>query len=395
MNKSTSAQRLIFALIATAAGEAALADTGSASTAANTTATAPGSTDTSSAVVYGVLDVFVGHMSANGTTLNALDDNGTLVSRVGFRGLEKLDEESAVKYDLETGINPVTGAQKDANRLFDRQAWVSYKSNTYGELRAGRQNTRLFLMGDDVDASQRSTFASFINNTGILARVDNDISYLSPKIAGFYAEIHHAMGGQAGSTNGGSINQVSLEYRGTAIPIYVFAYDVNAKPFSGETYTESVNIQSYTVNYDYGYGKVYFTRERSNNITGFGAGQALSNVGSYPISSSPVASNPGPYYIFNQGSVDYRPTSNSSIGVIYGTGTDESGKGNDVKGGGLVGMYDVTKRTRYYATYAILRNSNDAVFKFSGAGAPVHNLPNSAVEGQSIRGFQLGIRFIF
>ncbi|HUN90701.1 MAG TPA: porin [Burkholderiaceae bacterium] len=347
-----------------------------------------------SIVVYGVVDTFVGHMAANGKSITALDDNGLLVSRIGFRGFESLGGDTRVKFALENGFNPVTGAQKDGNRLFDRQAWVGYESSI-GEFRAGRQNTKLFLIGDDVDASQRATFASFINNTGVVARYDNDLAYISPKWAGVDAELHHAFGGQAGSANGGTINQAAIEYRGQAVPLYLAAYDLQAKPFSGQAYTSTVNVETIVANLDYGRGKVYYAWERTNNITGFGSGQALSNVGGYAPGTSPVAAAAASYYDFNQASVDFRPTPGSSLGLIYGVGKDKSGGGNGVRGGGLVGEFDLSRRTRIYAAYGFLKNDHLAAFKLSGGGAPTKNLATADVEGQTVRGFQAGVRFFF
>jgi predicted porin len=130
-------------------------------------------------------------------------------------------------------------------------------------------------------------------------------------------------------------------------------------------------------------------------VTGFGTGQALSNVGGYAPGTSPVSAAAAGYYDFNQGSIDFRPTSTSSVGLIYGTGRDKSGGGNDVKGGGIVGELDLSRRTRLYTAYGYLKNSKLAAFKLSGGGAPTKNLATADVEGRTVRGVQVGVRFFF
>lgn len=355
---------------------------------------APAFADDGVVTVYGVLDAMVDQMHANGKSIVSVDDNGLMVSRFGIRGFEPFDGGARLKFALEGGINPVTGAQKDSNRLFDRQAWIGYAAS-FGELRVGRQNTKLFYMGDDTDATQRATFASFINNTGIVSRYDNDLSYISPKLSGLGAELHHSFGGQPGSASGGAINQLGLDWRGTDVPVYVGLFDLQAKPFSGLAYNSTVKVESLITNVDYGRGKVYYVWERSNNITGFGTGQALSNVGGNAPGTTPVASAAAPYYNFNQVSADFRPTQTSSIGFVYGTGKDKSGGGNNVKGGGLIGEYDLSKRTRFYGAYGYMSNSKLATFKLSGGGAPTKNFANADVTGQSVRGIQAGVRHFF
>ena len=80
-------------------------------------------------------------------------------------------------------------AQTD--RLFDRQAWVGLETQ-YGELRVGRQNTLIFApLALYQDFTYRS-LGSLANSFSFPARLDDDIAYISPRMAGFKIEAHYS-----------------------------------------------------------------------------------------------------------------------------------------------------------------------------------------------------------
>ena len=157
----------------------------------------------SSLTLYGILDVFGGYQSAKvggkSTSLYTLGNNGELTSRWGLRGTEDLGGGYKTTFALESGFDPGTGKQQNSYRFFDRQAWVGL-SAPYGEVRFGRQNTPMFGWSGNMDAFSAATYGSGYNDfANWLARVDNDISYISPKFANTQVELHYSVGGQPGT----------------------------------------------------------------------------------------------------------------------------------------------------------------------------------------------------
>ena len=146
----------------------------------------------SSVTIYGSVDQYVSHLrSSSGRSLTALEDGAVLRSRLGFRGREELGSGLYARFQLEMGINADNGTQAESTRGFDRQSWVGLGGG-WGEVRLGRQNTALLNNGGAIDFTGR-TLGSMVNNFGVPARFDNDIAYISPRVGGFQAELHHAM----------------------------------------------------------------------------------------------------------------------------------------------------------------------------------------------------------
>src|ERR1700712_4032180 len=119
--------------------------------------------------LYGDVDQYIGYIhSNNGRSITGLNDGAILRSRLGVRGIEDLGGGLQAKFNLEQGIGAATPA--DPSRLFDRQAWVGLGSNTFGEIRLGRQNTEIFFIGGAIDYTDRTTFGSIINTFGVPSR---------------------------------------------------------------------------------------------------------------------------------------------------------------------------------------------------------------------------------
>jgi len=168
---------------------------------------------------YGDIDLYANHMtSSSGHTINAFEDGAFLRSRWGFRGLKDVGDGYAMKFCVEGGINGLTGQGADmattsgttyyGGRLFDRQAWVGLLTPV-GEFRIGRQNTTIFFNGSLIDFGER-TLGSPINYFGVPSRCDADVSYISPRKAGFLLEAHYSFAGS--NINGGFSNQHIYQY---------------------------------------------------------------------------------------------------------------------------------------------------------------------------------------
>ena len=348
----------------------------------------------SSLTLYGILDVFAGYQSAKvggkNTSLSVLGNNGELTSRWGLRGSEDLGGGYRTTFVLENGFDPGTGKQQNPYRFFDRQAWVGIAA-PYGEFRFGRQNTPMFAWSGNMDAFSAATYGSGYNNfANWLARVDNDISYLSPKIANTQLEVHYSVGGQPGTLAGNAVYQAGVQT--TQGPVYLALAYLNAA-----NATNTVRVQEVMTggNYDYGRGKLYFGYFRANDVISATTGNALSNpAGKYDPSVGPVGNVPGEWHSTYSVSADFRFSPFLSVGAGYAWIKDDSSLGNGAHEYSAIVNYDLSKSTRLYGVVSRLNNDNSAQFKMTGASITTGSFLTPDA-GQSETGVQIGIRHLF
>lgn len=342
----------------------------------------------SSVTLYGTVDQYINTMkSSSGASATALEDGAYLRTRLGMRGVEDLGRGLQAKFNLEMGINGDTGAA--AGSGFDRQSWVGLASPAWGEIRLGRQNTAIFYRGDYIDPTSR-TLGSVVNDFGVPSRFDNDIAYLSPRIAGFMFEGHYALA-ETGAPSKQAIYQAAVDW--TSGPYRVGYAGLYARAPKSALYDKPVRYDNLYANYDYGRGKVYAVFIRSNNSTSSASTSAngatiLGNVGGVVAGTDP---NVNRYFHIWQLAADYRATSQLRLGALYGRISDQSGGGANASGVGLSAYYDLSKRTMLYAVAQRLANDPNAGFRFSGSAGLKTNFSGGDVNGQSIRALSLGI----
>lgn len=358
--------------------------------AAAATAQAQAQAQQSNVTLYGVIDQYVNYMrSSSGATVRSLEDGAWLRSRVGVKGSEELGGGLAVKFQLEHAFSADTGAQSDATRFWDRQAWVGLASKDYGELRLGRQNTAILTRGGYVDFTAR-TLGSTINNFGVASRYDNDISYQSPRLAGLQVEAHVALP-ELASGNRALVYQWALDY---ASDSYRLGYmGVRGRPAAGATVDRDVVYDTWYANWLYGQGTVYLAYVHTNNSTATAvannAGAILGNVGGYNAGSNADLRN---FYDILQLSADWRVTQNLRVGALWGRIHDKSGRGRDASGGAVGAYYDLSRRTMLVALLDTQRNGTNGGWRPVGsAGLKTNFSTPTDINGQAINGLQLGI----
>lgn len=343
----------------------------------------------SSVTLYGTVDQYVSYLrSSSGEKSLALEDGALTRTRWGLRGSEDLGSGRRATFQLESGVNADDGTAADKSRLFDRQAWVGLAGG-FGEVRLGRQNTVVLGRGSYVDHSAR-TLGSVFNAFGIPARYDNDVSYISPRVAGFLVEAHYALAETPNQSRRQSVKQLGVDYEHG--PYRLGYVGVTAGPPSPATYTANVQYQNVYANYDYGQGKIYLAYARSNNSTATGAGNnagtILSNVGGVVDGT-----NADVHRMYNlwQISADYRATPQFRVGALFGLLDDRSGN-RSASGTSLAGYYDLSKRTTLYTVAQQLRNRGSAGFRPAGSAGLKSNFatPND-VNGRTITGVHAGI----
>lgn len=150
--------------------------------------------------VYGVLDLFLTRIAAQGLPAAVRTDaSGLLANRIGLKGGEQLGPGQRVNFLLESGLNSDDGTAADGARFWNRQAWVSIATPA-GELRLGRQNTPQFYMTGKYDAYTGATQASGWNNLfGAAPRVDNAVGYFAPALGDWRLQVLAARGAAGGA----------------------------------------------------------------------------------------------------------------------------------------------------------------------------------------------------
>jgi predicted porin len=349
----------------------------------------------SNVTIYGDIDEYVGYIkSAGGHSIVGLNDGAILRSRLGFRGVEDLGGGLQAKFTLEQGLAADSGSQADSSRLFDRQAWVGLGNSSVGEFRLGRQNTEIFFIGGAIDYTERTTFGSIINTFGVPSRYDNDISYKSPRIAGFQFSAHYALKETATEAAGQrGVTQLALDYSNGP---WRFGYaGLAAKPASNAKLDNQVQYHNLYADWDYGKGKIYLAYVRSNNATssanGNTAGSILSNVSIPNNSFAGTDANIHRFYNIYQVSADYRVTPLLRVGALYGTIVDTSGGDAGAHGGSVGAYYDLSRRTTLYGFANWMKNQPNAGFRFTGSAAPTAGLDAADVNGHALTGLQAGI----
>jgi predicted porin len=358
--------------------------------------------------LYGNVDEYLNFMrSSSGKSLNALEEGGYLRTRVGVRGEKPVDTDLSIKFQLEQGLNITNGSQADTTRLFDRQAWVGLKS-AYGEFRAGRQNTAVFYRGSYIDFTAR-TMGSVINAFGVASRYDSDLAWISNRMDGLLLEAHYSFSGaKENETANQGVYQLAADYENG--PFRVGYAGVGGKSPYASSVDKTVFYNNLYANYDYGRGKVYLAYVRTNNNASTctntnsdgscKAGYTLNNGGS-PLGNTGAlvtGTSTGAYTYYNiwQVSADYKLTPKLRLGALYGRIEDSSNTGKNANGWAVGAYYDIFKDTMIYALVDVLSNDPNAGFRPSGsAGLPKNYTAASDVNGETIRGMQLGFVYKF
>ena len=140
--------------------------------------------------VFGTLDMNLTHTRAGGKSNTAMDQGANLMpSRLGFRGSEDLGSGLSASFWLESALLPDTGQVQGA--FFHRRSTLSLASQSWGELRLGRDYTPTFW-----NISQFSAFGTVSvggssnivegypmgqGGANTLVRSNNSLGYFLPK----------------------------------------------------------------------------------------------------------------------------------------------------------------------------------------------------------------------
>jgi predicted porin len=139
--------------------------------------------------VYGLIDVGYGtnktDVDGGSTAYDAIHfgtgSQGNSTSKIGFKGASDVGSGIKANFQLEGGI------ARDGGKVgFDRQMWAGL-SGSFGEVRAGRQDSVLFqsLAGFDDNGAANDTFVGNNNGVPIAGRFTTQLAqYISPSFSG-------------------------------------------------------------------------------------------------------------------------------------------------------------------------------------------------------------------
>ncbi|WP_035514414.1 porin [Paraburkholderia nodosa] len=312
----------------------------------------------SSVTMYGMVDTFVQYVNTGNGYTAAMNSSGQYGSRIGFRGSEDIGGGNKIDFVLENGFYSNDGTFATAGSIFNRQAWVG-ASGSWGSVRAGRQNSLLFLNEGRLDAFGGATQASGINNLSVYTyRTSNTVAYFSPKFAGLQAAGYIGLGDAGGFRSGGSNYQFAVTYDGPAISaVYTMQGVRNANATSTERSTFAGG------SYDFGAARLY-------------AGYAAASWDDMKIDIRSFEFS---------GRWTFSPFAFLALGYTFLQ--DRIGSNDAVQYSAMFN-YAFSKRTSVYAALSWLDNRGAAQYRLAGAANAGLAL---AYPGAPVRGAQVGL----
>ncbi len=164
----------------------------------------------SSVTLYGIADVWIGSVKANGVRATQMVSGGVSTSAWGMTGSEDLGGGLKAVFKLEQGIELDTGAALG----FDRQAYVGL-NGSFGEALFGR----VWTAYDDVNGSSNSVFDSDLAATSNVFKSDkytsnpnNGIRYTSPSFGGFSGAVSYSLDEKSTAVNTIQATAFNVQY---------------------------------------------------------------------------------------------------------------------------------------------------------------------------------------
>ena len=327
----------------------------------------------SSVTLFGIVDAGVGRVSAGGTSVTGVTNSGLASSRLGFRGEEDLGGGLKAGFWLEGGMSNDTGTGQGGGAAgpgfeFKRRSTISLMGG-FGEVRLGRELTVGYVNSTAADVfGDNGVGASIGKNhfAGVIeTRKGNGISYILPSnLGGFYGQVQYVFGEQlsnAAYDKAGDYLGARLGYRNGPLDTAVgFAKGRGASSAADDA--DQFNIFA---SYDLGVVKPFigFNQEKNKAAVEVKYQSYLLGL------TAPVG--PG------------------TIRVSYND-VDKKNSGDDAQKFAIGYVYDLSKRTAIYGTYAHVKNKGAAAF-----GAAPGGLTFTTPAGQNVNGYEFGVRHSF
>jgi predicted porin len=328
----------------------------------------------SSVTLYGAVDDALVYANNQKGASNVYLRQGNLAaSKFGLMGNEDLGGGLAAIFDLQAGFDPNSGAASSAGLLFNREAYVGLKSNTYGAVTMGRQYTPYLLFVGPLSSSWALTGATGahpgdIDGLDTTIRINNAITYTSPVWSGLQASAMYALGGFAGSTSKGQTFSAALRY--TAGPLALAAgylqmdnANTNTTIAFDPASTASFGVSALNAGYVTARSVRHTAAVANYTFGGATLGLTYTNVRYLPGGNSIFADTA----VFNTyglvGIYRFTPTFDVAGGISYTMASQANGINDAARYQqySLKEAYHLSKRTSLYALQAFQRANGDTL----------------------------------
>jgi len=312
----------------------------------------------SSVTVFGIVDVAYRHLDNDSAgTRDVLGSSGLSTGRIGFRGVEDLGGGLKAGFWLESEVKADEGSQPNS-RFWHRRSTVSLISDTLGEVRLGRDFTPTYSGLADYDAFGTTGIADTTRiykvwgGVDTKVRADNQVSYILPaNLGGIYGQASVAAGeGTAGK-----------KYFGGRLGFKAGAFDVSGAYGQTEVTSDDVKLAVIGGSYDFGVAKLMAAYQQAkyqgNKDEHYTIG-ATAPVGAFVLRAA--------YSQSKSNDATDRDANRFAVGAIY----------------------NLSKRTALYGTYAVIDNDDGAAFTVS-------NDYSTISAGDKSQGLEIGIRHSF
>jgi predicted porin len=332
----------------------------------------------SSVTLFGIVDAAFTHGSGDVSNKNQLTNSGYNSSRLGFRGVEDLGGGMSASFWLEAGLSnddgrgvptntnnqasggPIAGLNGGLGLTFNRRSTVSLSGN-FGEIRLGRDYTPQFwnlTIFDPYGTNGIGTTQTLNSSiTGVTAvRASNTIGYFLPgNLGGFYGQVQYYMGeNNSGTPTKDDGNGYGVRIGWANGPLNVAAAVSRTTYAAGDVHQNNIGAQ-----YNFGMATLmgHYSRDKNGSITGKGW-----------LIGGLIPVGPG------------------DVRLAYSRYETDAVGSPESKKWALGYVYNMSKRTALYATYAHVSNSGTAAQALGGA---------VTTAGGSSSGYDLGIRHSF
>lgn len=325
----------------------------------------------STVTIYGAVDASYNYAHADlatgGQSKTFMNNSNLGSSMLGFTGSEDLGGGLRANFKLEAGLANDSGAGKATNTnnqtsgaapalaggqgiVFARRSYVGL-SGGFGELQLGRQYVNTFLgvvsINDPfgtlgpADLNQMALmFGSAKGKSFTVTSASNMTGYMTPTLAGFSANLQYFLGentsGAANSDDGTGYSATGQYSKG---PLLVAVGQQETKYVAGDYL-----LRALSASYDFGPAKLAYTY----------AHEEL-NVGAKPKNDSNMIGLSVPF-----GAAKFKASYVHATNTLSG-----ADQGGDMYGVGV--EYAFSKRTRAYATYGTIKNSDGGNSYSTGA----------------------------
>ncbi|MFJ2989831.1 porin [Collimonas sp. NPDC087041] len=192
-----------------------------------------------SVTIYGTADAAIVYSSNQRGNSNTYMNSGNLnASKLGFTGGEDLGGGSKAIFTLEQGFSLNNGAQSDATKAFNRQAFVGLSDARYGTFTLGRQYTPYWryvggLGPTGVLTGATGAHPGDLDGLDTTVRINNSLVYATPVIGGFQASALYGFGENAGAISAGNSTSAALRYDYNAMSVALGYLKLNNNNLKG------------------------------------------------------------------------------------------------------------------------------------------------------------------